>query len=169
MKIVTLEELLVDELREIYSAEMQMIKTLPRLAEAALSEDLSQALQDHLQHTRHHAERLEQIAVLLNIKPTGKKCSGMEVLLQESRDLLSAHLETDLLDAALIGAMQRAEHFEIAAYGTARAHARQLGLLNIADLLGRSLAEERGADQRLTSLAENRVNVQAAMAELVTS
>ncbi len=165
MKITTLEGLLADELQDIYSAENQVIRALPKLAQAADSVDLREAFEEHLEQTQRHAERIEQICEQLNIKPKGKKCLGMEGLIEEGKEVLSRDMEPDLLDAALIGAAQRVEHYEITAYGTARAHARQLGLINIADLLSLTLEEEKKTDQRLTGLAENRVNVQAAMSE----
>ncbi len=168
MKITTLEGLLADELQDIYSAENQLIRALPNLAEAADSDDLRRAFDEHLEQTHRHVERIEQICRQLNIKPKGKKCLGMEGLLEEGKEVLSSEMDPDLLDAALIGAAQRAEHYEITAYGTARAHARQLGLLNIADLLNQTLEEEKRTDLRLTGLAENRINVQAAMSESLT-
>jgi ferritin-like metal-binding protein YciE len=163
MKITTLEGLLVDELKDIYSAETQMIKALPRLAEAAESNDLRAAFKEHLEQTRGHAVHIEQICEKLKAKPGGKKCLGMEGLIKEAEELVNGGLEGEILEAALIGAAQRVEHYEIAAYGTAHAHARQLGFMNVADLLGLILEEEKKTDQRLTSLAENKVNVQAAM------
>jgi len=163
--ITTLEALLVDELKDIYSAETQMIKALPKLAEACDSDDLRRAFGEHLEQTRGHVQRIEQICEQLNAKPKGKKCMAMEGLVNEGKEVIAADMEPDLLDAALIGAAQRVEHYEIAAYGTARAHARQLGLLTVADLLNQTLEEEKKTDQRLTELAENRINVEAAMGE----
>jgi len=167
MKLITLDGLLADELKDIYSAENQMIKALPKLAAAADSDDLRQAFEEHLEQTRQHVQRLEQICEQLGVKPRGKKCMGMEGLVEEGAEILEADVEPDVLDAALIGAAQRVEHYEIAAYGTARAHARQLGFMNVADLLGQTLEEEKKADLRLTGLAENRINVEAAMGEAV--
>jgi ferritin-like metal-binding protein YciE len=163
MKITTLEGLLADELKDIYSAETQMIKALPKLIEAAEAGDLRLAFEDHLVETRRHAERLEQICEQLDVDPSGKKCLAMEGLINEGKEVLKSGMEPELRDVALIGAAQRVEHYEMAAYGTARAHARQLGLINIANLLNWTLDEEKKADQRLTDLAENRINVQAAM------
>jgi len=162
MKITTLEALLIDELKDIYSAENQMIKILPKLAQSAESDDLRQAFEEHLGETRRHAERIEQICEQLDTETTNKKCVGMEGIVDESNGIMRT-IEPDLMDVALIGVAQRMEHYEIAAYGTARAHARQLGLITIANLLNRTLEEEKKADQRLTDLAENRINVQAAM------
>jgi len=163
MKITTLEELLADELKDIYSAENQMIKALPKMAKAAELDDLRTAFEHHLEQTRTHAKRIEGICEDLGIKPTGKKCMGMEGIIEEGNEILKAAAQPEPLEAGLIGAAQRVEHYEIAAYGTARAHARQLGMMKIADILGQTLEEEKETNQRLTVLAENAINVQAAM------
>jgi ferritin-like metal-binding protein YciE len=165
MKIVTLENLLAEELKDIYSAENQMIKALPAMAKAAGSDDLRLALENHLAQTRTHARRLEELCDDLHVNPRGKKCLGMEGILEEGSEVLQAEADPEPFEAALIGAAQRVEHYEIAAYGTARAHARQLGFVKAADVLGRILEEEKRADRELTRLAENRVNVQAAMSK----
>lgn len=162
MKITTLEELLVDELKDIYSAENQLIKALPKMAKAAQAEDLRNAFEHHLAQTRTHAKRIEDLCADLNIKPGGKKCLGMEGLLEEGNEILS-EAKNESLEAGLIGAAQRVEHYEIAAYGTARAHARQLGYMKAAEILGETLEEEKEANRLLTELAENEINVQAAM------
>jgi len=163
MKITTLAELLEDELKDIYNAETQLIKALPNMAKAAESNDLRTAFENHLEQTRLHAQRIEEICSDLKIKPVGKRCMGMEGLIQEGEEALQSDMESEPKQAALIGAAQRVEHYEIAAYGTARAHARQLGYLKAFDLLSQTLDEEKEADQKLTKLAENRVNVKAAM------
>jgi ferritin-like metal-binding protein YciE len=163
MRITTLEELLTDELKDIYSAENQLIKALPKMAKAAESSDLRQAFEKHLEQTRLHAQRIEEICGDLNVKPGGKKCLGMEGLIEEGKEVLQSDGEPEPLQAALIGAAQRVEHYEIAAYGTARAHAKQLGYMKAVDLLGQTLEEEKQADELLTKLAENRINVKAAM------
>jgi ferritin-like metal-binding protein YciE len=163
MKIATLEDLLADELKDLYSAENQLIKALPKMAKAAESEDLRTAFEDHLEQTRTHAERIEQICNEMGIKPGGKKCLGMEGLIEEGKELLQEKVEPEPLEAGLIGAAQRVEHYEIAGYGTARAHAQQLGLTKVADILGQTLEEEKQANDKLTQLAENQINVQAAM------
>ena len=163
MKMKTLEEVLADELKDIYSAENQLIKALPKMAKAADSDDLRTAFEKHLEQTRQHARRIEQICNDLNIKARGKKCVGMQGLIEEGKKVLSEDSEPEALEAALIGAAQRVEHYEIAAYGTARAHARQLGFMKAPDILGQTLEEEKQTDQKLTDLAENRINVQAAM------
>jgi ferritin-like metal-binding protein YciE len=163
MKVTNLENLLADELKDIYSAENQLIKALPKMARAAASEDLRAAFESHLQQTRTHAERIERICDELNLKPKGKKCLGMEGLLEEGKEVLTSDGEPDAIEAALIGAAQRVEHYEIASYGTARAHARQLGYMKAAEVLGQTLEEEKQTDLHLTELAQNQVNVQAAM------
>ena len=163
MKITTLDELLEEELKDIYSAETQLIEALPQLAQAADSNDLRAALEKHLEQTRVHAQRIEDICNDLKTSAQGKTCMGMEGLIKEGEEVLQSDFESEPKQAALIGAAQRVEHYEIAAYGTARAHARQLGYLKAVDLLSKTLEEEKEADKKLTNVAENRVNVKAAM------
>ncbi len=163
MKITTLDELFEDELRDIYNAETQLVNALPKLAKVADSKDLRAAFEKHLEQTRVHAQRVEDICKDLKIKPAGKVCAGMQGVIKEGEEVLRSDMEVEPKQAALIGAAQRAEHYEIAAYGTARAHARQLGYLKAFDLLSKTLQEEKEADRKLTHLAENRVNVKAAM------
>src|SRR4026209_2117447 len=140
-----LEELLIDELKDLYSAENQIIKALPKMAKAANSPDLRRAFERHLEETRNHVERLDQIGEELEAKMTGKKCHGMEGLIEEGKEIMSEDLEENALDAGLIGAAQKVEHYEIAAYGTARAHAEMLGYTKVARLLEQTLTEKRGA------------------------
>lgn len=163
MKITTLAELLEEELQDIYSAETQIIKALPDMARAAESKDLRAAFEKHLEQSRAQAQRIEQICNDLKISPVGKTCKGVEGLIKEGEEVLESEMESEPKQAALIGAAQRVEHYEIAAYGTARAHAKQLGYLKAFELLTQSLDEEKDTDQKLTQLAENRVNVKAAM------
>jgi len=163
MKITTLDELIHDELKDIYSAEEQIIKALPDMAKAAESKDLRAAFEKHLEQSHVHLQRVAEICNDLKIDPTGKMCAGMEGLVQEGVEVIHGSMESEPKQAALIGAAQRVEHYEIAAYGTARAHARQLGYLKAVELLTQTLDEEKETDQKLTQLAENRVNVQAAM------
>jgi ferritin-like metal-binding protein YciE len=165
MKITSLENLLAAELRDIYSAEKQMIKSLAKLAEVAVSSDLNATLENHLKLTHDHARRIEEICNDLRIKPKGKKCIGVEGIIGDGEEMLLADIEPEPLEAALIAIAQRLEHYEIAAYGTARAHARQLGFLKVADVLGQTLEEEKQTDRHLTVLAENEVNVQASMSK----
>ena len=163
MKATTLDELLEHELKDLYSAETQLIEALPKLVNAAESKDLRAAFEKHLEQTRVHARRIEQICSDLKISPLGKTCAGMEGLIREGNEIIEGHEDSQSKQAALIGAAQRVEHYEIAAYGTARAHARQLGYLKAVELLGQTLEEEKEADKKLTQVAENRVNVKAAM------
>ena len=157
-----LEEVLVDELKDLYSAENQLVKALPKMAKAANSPELKRALERHLEETRRQVERLNQIGEDLNFKLTGKKCKGMEGLIEEGKEVLEMDLEEDALDAALIGAAQRVEHYEIAGYGTARTHAEVLGHAKAAKLLQQTLDEEGAADKKLTQIAESIINVEAA-------
>jgi ferritin-like metal-binding protein YciE len=163
MKITSLDELIKDELKDIYSAETQLIKALPRMAEGAESQDLRAAFEKHLEQTRVHVQRIEEICNDLKVNPRGKNCAGMEGLIKEGEEVLESDMEPEPKQAALIGAAQRIEHYEIAAYGTARAHARQLAYVKAFELLTQTLEEEKDTDQRLTHLAENRVNVKAAI------
>jgi ferritin-like metal-binding protein YciE len=156
-----LQELLVDELKDIYNAENQIIKALPKMAKAASSPELKRAFERHLEETKRQVERLDQIGEALDIKLTGKKCKGMEGLIEEGKEIISEDLEANALDAGLIGAAQKVEHYEIAAYGTARAHANMLGLNKIARLLQQTLDEEGNTDKKLTQLAESIINVEA--------
>src|SRR5215216_2253839 len=163
MKITTLEELLEDELKDIYSAETQLLKALPKMAESAESKDLRAAFEKHLGQTQTHVQRIEEICSDLKIQPQGKHCAGMEGLIKEGEEVVEGDMESEPKQAALIGAAQRVEHYEIAAYGTARAHARQLGYLKAVELLSQTLEEEKETDKKLTKVAVDRVNVKAAM------
>lgn len=163
MKTTTLAELIEEELRDIYSAETQLVEVLPKMAEAAQSEDLRAAFEKHLEQTRLHSQRIEEICTDLKISPKGNVCKGMQGLIEEAQEIIERDMGPEPKQAALIGAAQRVEHYEIAAYGTARAHAKQLGYLKAFDLLTQALDEEKTTDQKLTQLAENRVNVKAAM------
>jgi Uncharacterized protein conserved in bacteria len=167
MKIDTLEELLTDELKDLYSAENQIIKALPKMAKTAKSHELRMAFEEHLEQTRNHAQRLEQVCDELGVAPRGKKCVGMEGLLEEGKEIMTngSKEPASPMEAGLIGAAQKVEHYEIAGYGTAIAHARQLGFNNIASILHQTLEEEKLTDEKLTQLAKNQVNVQAAMQE----
>ena len=155
-----LHELLVDQLKDLYSAENQIVKALPKMAKNATNEQLRVAFERHLEETRGHVVRLEQIAEEMDISLRGKKCKGAEGLIEEGKEAIDS-FEDDVLDAAMIGAAQRVEHYEIAAYGTARTHASMLGLNRIAKLLQQTLDEEGATDKKLTQLAESVVNVEA--------
>ncbi len=156
-----LKELYVDELKDIYNAENQLVKALPKMAKAARSEELRAGLREHLEQTKGHVQRLEQIFGALGEKPTGKKCKGMEGLVAEGKEMMEEDLEGEALDAGLISAAQRVEHYEIAAYGCVRTYANILGEKEAASLLQETLAEEKQTDQKLTELAEQ-INVEAA-------
>ncbi|HWF37586.1 MAG TPA: ferritin-like domain-containing protein [Candidatus Acidoferrales bacterium] len=156
-----LKELYVEELKDIYSAESQLVKALPKMAKASNSDELRSGFEEHLEQTKGHVKRLEQIFSALGEKPTGKKCKGMEGLIEEGSEMMDEDLEDEALDAGLISAAQRVEHYEIAAYGTVRTYATILGEDEAASLLEETLEEEKETDQKLTQLAEQ-INVQAA-------
>jgi ferritin-like metal-binding protein YciE len=155
-----LRELYLDELKDLYNAENQLIKALPKMAKASSSEELRQGFEEHLEQTKGHVERLEQIFEALDESPKGKKCAGMEGLVKEGSEVMAEDFEGAVMDAALIGAAQRVEHYEIAAYGTVIAFANQLGESEHASLLNETLEEEKETDEKLTSLSEE-INSQA--------
>jgi ferritin-like metal-binding protein YciE len=159
----TLNGLLVEQVKDLYNAEHQLIKALPKLAKASTEPELKQAFLSHLEETKTHAERLEQIAQILGIKPTGKTCKAMQGLVAEGAEVLEEKGEEPVIDSALIAAAQRVEHYEIAAYGTARAFAEKLGRGDIVKLLTATLDEEKAADEKLTDISEGGV-LTAAMA-----
>jgi ferritin-like metal-binding protein YciE len=153
MKIASLDKLLEDQLKDLYSAESQILKALPKLAKAASAAGLQKAFTRHLEETRGQVERLQQVGELLGVRLTGKKCHGAEGLLEEGKEIMDADGPPALIDAALIGAAQRVEHYEISAYGTARTLAEQLGHARVAKLLQKTLDEESATDEKLTALA----------------
>lgn len=161
MPIESLQDLYLEELRDLYNAEHQIIKALPQMAKGAHNPELRSAFEQHLQVTREQVRRLDSIFSELDQKPTGKKCKGMEGLLEEGSEMLKEEGDPDVKDAALIAAAQKVEHYEIASYGTVRNYARQLGLKNQVDLLQRTLDEEGETDKRLSTLAESGINEQA--------
>ncbi len=162
MKLKTLDDLLVKELRDLYSAEKQLIKALPKMAKGAHSAALQKAITEHLEVTRNQAERLEKIFEMLEVSSRGPKCAAMEGLIEEGSELLEEDGDPSVIDAGIIGAAQRVEHYEIAGYGVARTFARLLGHDKIADLLQTTLDEEAETDEKLTVLAESEINVEAA-------
>jgi ferritin-like metal-binding protein YciE len=162
MKLNSLDDLLHHELKDLYSAENQLVKALPKMAKAATNPELQAGFEKHLEQTKEHVERLQQISEQLGKPLGGHKCKAMEGLIEEGSELMSEEGEDNVLDAGLIGAAQRVEHYEIAGYGTARSLAKQLGLSDIADLLGQTLDEEKQTDAKLTELAESSVNAEAA-------
>ena len=155
-----LKELYIDELKDLYNAENQLLKALPKMAKAASSEELRQGFEEHLEQTRGHVERLEDIFKSLDENPKGKKCVGMEGLVKEGSEMMEEDFEGALMDAALIGAAQRVEHYEIAAYGTVSEFARILGEDEHVSLLEETLQEEKDTDEKLTGLAKE-INPQA--------
>ena len=161
MKLASLEDLLVEQLKDLYSAENQLVKALPRMAKAAENEDLRQGFLEHLEQTRTHVERLEQACDMLGVRPEGKKCAGMEGLVHEGKEIMEEDAEPSVLDAGLIAAAQKVEHYEMASYGCVRTWARQLGHEDIADLLQQTLDEEGETDHKLTAIAEGMVNPEA--------
>ncbi|HXM90054.1 MAG TPA: ferritin-like domain-containing protein [Candidatus Dormibacteraeota bacterium] len=160
MEHQALKELYVDELKDIYNAENQLVKALPKMAKAANSEELRTGFEEHLEQTRGHVQRLEQIFKEMGEKPSGKKCKGMEGLVAEGQEMMEEDFEDDVMDAALISAAQRVEHYEIAAYGTVRTYAELLGEDTAAQLLEQTLEEEKETDQKLTDMA-GEINVKA--------
>ena len=155
-----LRELYIEELKDIYNAENQLVKALPKMAKAASSDELRQGFEEHLEQTKGHVQRLEKIFQALGESPKGKKCKGMEGLIEEGSEAMEEDFEDALRDAALIGAAQRVEHYEIAAYGTVSAFAEELGETEQASLLNETLEEEKETDEKLTQLAEQ-INAQA--------
>ena len=160
MKINSLQDLYVEQLRDLYDAESQLIKALPKMAEAANSDDLRQSFEDHLDQTKGHVQRLETIFAKLGEKPKGEKCKGMEGLVKEGSEVLDEDMDENVKDAAIIAAAQRVEHYEIAGYGTVRTFANILGDREAAALLEQTLEEEKETDQQLTELAED-INIEA--------
>jgi len=150
----SLQELLVDELQDLYDAERQLVKALPKMAKAATNDELRSAFQDHLSVTEQHVQRLEQAFELLDEKAKAKPCKAMKGLVEEGAEVIGEDYESEIKDAALIGAAQRVEHYEIAGYGKAREMAEALGLNEVAELLEQTDDEEGEADKKLTEIAE---------------
>jgi ferritin-like metal-binding protein YciE len=161
MEMESLRELYVEELKDLYSAEKQLVKALPKMAKNASNAELKQAFTDHLQETEGHVERLEQIFEMLGERAGGKKCKGMEGLIEEAKELLEEDASEEVLDAGMISKAQHVEHYEMAGYGTVRTYAQQLGLDDQADLLQQTLDEEGKANDLLTQIAESSVNLEA--------
>jgi ferritin-like metal-binding protein YciE len=162
MELESLRELYIDELKDLYSAEKQLVKALPKMAKNATNPELKKAFQDHLAQTEQHVERLEQIFESLEASPRGKKCVGMEGLIEEANEMIGEDAEEEVLDAGLISKAQHVEHYEMAGYGTVRTYALTLGESEHAQLLEQTLNEEKEADELLTQLAENSINIEAA-------
>ena len=150
-----LKKLYIDELKDVYNAETQLVKALPKMAKAAASDELRQGFEEHLEQTKGHVQRLEQIFESLDESPKGKKCAGMEGLVKEGSEVMDEDFEGAVMDSALISAAQRVEHYEIAAYGTVCEFANLLGQTEHADLLQQTLQEEKETDEKLTELAKD--------------
>jgi ferritin-like metal-binding protein YciE len=164
METNRLKHLYVEELKDLYSAETQMVKALPKMIKAATSEDLRTGFEEHLEQTKGHVSRLEEIFKVLGESPKGKKCKGMEGLIKEGGEMIAEDPTPEELDAGLISAAQRVEHYEIAAYGCVSTYAKLLGEDEAASLLRETLEEEKKTDQKLTQLAES-INLEAAGSE----
>ncbi|MDB5292320.1 MAG: ferritin-like protein [Phycisphaerales bacterium] len=162
MQLHDLQDLYVDQLRDLYSAENQLVKALPKMVKAASNEQLSESFEQHLEQTRGHVDRLKQVFDKLGKKPTGKVCKAMQGLIEEAKETMEEDADPEVLDAGLIAAAQRVEHYEIAGYGTVRSFAKLLGDNAAARLLQQTLDEEGETDKKLSRLAETTINVEAA-------
>lgn len=161
MKLNNLNDLLIHELKDLYNAENQIAKALPKMAKAASSDKLATAFQDHLSETKVQIQRLEQVFEIIGEKATGEKCKAMEGIIKEAEDMMEKDASASVMDAALIASAQRVEHYEIAGYGTVCTYAKQLGMLDVLDLLQMNLSEEKKTDEKLTFIAEQVINVKA--------
>jgi len=161
MKVQSLNELYISELQDLYSAEGQILKALPKVIEKTDSPELRQALESHLAETRNHVTRLEKVFSMHGVEAKAQKCKGMQGILDEGDEMIGKDAPPAVRDAAIISACQRVEHYEIAAYGTVRTYAEQLGQERAATVLQDTLDEETAADETLTEIARNRVNVEA--------
>ena len=164
-KLSSLDDLLVHELQDIYNAEGQITKALPKMIKAASSPELQAAFEEHLEQTEGQIERLEQVFKLLGPPAKGKKCDGMAGLIEEGRKILEEDAEPSVKDAGIIAAAQKVEHYEIASYGCLCTYAEILGYEQVHDLLGQNLDEEETTDEKLTVLAENLINIEAEQAD----
>jgi ferritin-like metal-binding protein YciE len=164
-KLASLDDLLVHELQDIYHAEHQILKALPKMVKAATHPDLKRAFEDHRKQTEVQVRRLDEAFKLLGVPARGKKCEGMAGLLEEGKKMMEEDAEAPVMDAALISAAQKVEHYEIASYGCVCTYAEMLGYDQVHELLGQNLDEEETTDQKLTALAEDVINQEAADAE----
>ena len=162
MEMQDLQDLYVDELRDIYNAEKQLVRALPKMAKKASDDQLRQAFTDHLEQTREHVSRLEEIFEKLGKRAGGKVCKAMQGIVEEGKEMMEEDAAEEVMDAALIAAAQRAEHYELAAYGTVRSYAKLLGDDRAAKILQKTLDEEGETDELLTKIAESTINVSAA-------
>ena len=161
MALATMHDLMIAELRDIYSAETQLVKALPKMAKGATTPSLKTAFENHLVETQEHVARLEQIFETLGTSPRGKKCKGMEGLLEEGSEMVDEDGDDTVRDAGIIASAQRVEHYEIAAYGSTIAFATTMGHTEIAGILEKTLSEEKAADELLSQIAEDEVNAAA--------
>lgn len=158
MKLDSVQDLFLAELRDLHNAEEQLVEALPKMAEAASSKELKNAFTHHLEETRRHVTRLDGVFKSLQQEPSGETCEAMKGLVKEGEEFIKAKGEPEVIDAGLIGAAQRVEHYEMAGYGTARTLANRLGYNDLARILETTLTEEKAADAKLTTVAEGNVN-----------
>jgi len=161
MEMDTLQELFVEELKDLYSAEAQLLKAMPKMVKKAKHPELKKAIETHMRETEGHIQRLDQVFQNLGEKSKGKKCLAMEGLVNEAKEHMSEEMDADVMDAALIGMAQKIEHYEIAGYGTARTYAKLLGNKEVQRMLQQTLDEEGKTDKLLTQLAESSININA--------
>lgn len=161
MKIESLEDLFVQELKDIYDAEKQIVEALPKMIDAATSPELKHGFEKHLEETKQQFQRLEDVFDVLDMEPETEHCDGMAGLIKDGEKIISAEGDPDVKDAALIAAAQKVEHYEIASYGTLRTYARILGHDEAADMLQQTLNQEHDTDKQLTEMAERSINVKA--------
>jgi ferritin-like metal-binding protein YciE len=165
MQMENLQDLLKEDLKDVLHAENQIIKALPKMIKSASNPQLQQAFQMHLEETKTQVERLEQVMGILGMPVKAKACKAMQGIIEEGKEVMSEDAEDDVMDAALIGAAQKVEHYEIATYGTLCTYAELLGLRDAKKLLGQNLEEEKATDAKLTQLAESVINLEAADAD----
>ncbi|HZW37843.1 MAG TPA: ferritin-like domain-containing protein [Ignavibacteriaceae bacterium] len=161
MPMKNFQDLFIDEIKDLYHAEKQVLRAMPKMIKSASSEELKTAFEEHLKQTETQIDRLEKVFKELDMTPKGKKCLGMEGILGEGKEMMEEDAEDAVLDAALISAAQKVEHYEIASYGTVRSYAQQLGFTKIADLLQETLDEESETNEKLNMLAEKHINIEA--------
>jgi ferritin-like metal-binding protein YciE len=164
MKLDSLEDLMVEQMRDLYDAEKKLVKALPKMAKAACSDDLRNAFENHLEETQGHVQRLERVFTLMGLKAKAKTCAAMEGLIEEGKEMIGEQGDGMVKDAGLIACAQRVEHYEMAGYGCLHTWAQQLGHHEAAGLLAQTLSEEKAADTKLTHIAESAVNEEAAHA-----
>jgi ferritin-like metal-binding protein YciE len=162
MQLENLEDLMKEELKDVLNAENQIVKALPKMIKKASHDELKTAFEEHLEETKEQVERVEQVMEMLGMPPRGKTCKAMKGIIEEGQEMMSEDAEEDVMDAALIGAAQKVEHYEIATYGTLCTYADLLGLQDAKKLLGQTLDEEKQTDERLSELAERLINLEAA-------